>query len=131
MLLWFFLLLLYCIYTCLLTSTTSYLLSGTCNAHFSTLNYFYLEWCTVLWRLWGWYILIDYTFGLLFLCWEVSIDDFAGTFNWIDLLILLMRLLTAEIVGLLVYYLAEVLGFEFFCLELFFMSNKYISIFVY
>ena len=48
-----------------------------------------------------------------------------------DLLILLMRLLTPQMMGLEVYYLAEVLGFEFFCLELFFMLNKYISIFVY
>ncbi len=48
-----------------------------------------------------------------------------------DLLILLMRVLTPEMVGLGVSSLAEVLGLEFFCLELFFMGNKYISIFVY
>jgi hypothetical protein len=58
-------------------------------------------------------------------------EDLAGTLSWMDLLILLMRELTPEMVGLELYYLAEVLGLEFFCLELFFMSNKYISIFVY
>lgn len=42
-----------------------------------------------------------------------------------------MRELTPEMVGFEVYYRAEVLGLEFFCLELFFIGNKYISIFVY
>lgn len=69
--------------------------------------------------------------GLLVLCWEERIEDLTGTLSWMDLLILVMRELTPEMTGLWVYSLAEVLGFEFFCLELFFMSNKYISIFVY
>ena len=91
----------------------------------------YLEWCTVLCVLCGWYIFSESTFGFELLCPEESIDDFAGTFSWIDLFILLIKELTPEIVGFEVYYRAEVLGLEFFCLELFFMGNKYISIFVY
>lgn len=91
----------------------------------------YLECWTVVWVLCGWYIFRVSTFGLLFLCWELSIEDFAGIFSWMDLLILLIRLLTAVMVGLLLYYLPDVLGFEFFWRELFFMGNKYISIFVY
>lgn len=41
----------------------------------------YLEWCTVLCMLCGWYIFSESTFGFELLCPEESIDDFAGMFN--------------------------------------------------